>query len=146
MVDSVIEFLGPPLDAGPLPAVFYFALSAHDSLYLDPYNQPAMLLACDQLRVFSITLPGHDILPPNEAFSFWAKEVAQGHDIVDAFVDHCVSQIQKMLDQNVLLSGKIGVMGLSRGVLISGHIAARFDPKILPFILGFAPLIKWTQQ
>lgn len=137
-----IEFLGPPLDSGPFPAVFYFALSAQDSLYLDPYNQPALLLASDQLRVFSLTLPGHDIFPPNEALSFWAKKVAQGHDIVDRFVDQSAFQIQKMLDQNVLLPGKIGVMGLSRGVLIAGHIAARFDSKVVPYILGFAPLIK----
>ncbi|MEK7340133.1 MAG: hypothetical protein AABZ92_05425, partial [Verrucomicrobiota bacterium] len=52
--DIQLEYLGPSVDLGPLPAVFYFALSARDSLLLDPFNQPAVYLSQFPLRIFSI--------------------------------------------------------------------------------------------
>ena len=43
--DIQLEYLGPSINLGPLPAVFYFALSATDSLSLDPFDQPAVYLS-----------------------------------------------------------------------------------------------------
>lgn len=123
-----VKFLGPPLDAGPLPTVFYFALSANDSLFTDPYNQPAVFLSQQGVRVFSMTLPGHDILPATEALSFWAKET----NTLNTFLDEVTEYITHYP------ATKIGVMGLSRGVFIAAHVAARV-PKIT-HLLGFAPL------
>jgi hypothetical protein len=133
-----VEFLGPPLDTGPLPAVFYFSLSAHDSLHLDPYNQPAIYLSSPDLRIFSVSLPGHDTLPPTQALRFWADEILHGRDVISAFVQEVVSYIRHLIDQQVVLPEKIGVMGLSRGVFIASHVAAHL-PEI-KHILGFAPL------
>src|SRR5579863_3267195 len=118
------EFLGPPLDAGPLPAVFYFSLSAHDSLHLDPYNQPAIYLGSPGLRIFSVSLPGHDTLPPTQALRFWAGEIRHGRDVIQAFVQEVTSYIRHLIDQQVVLPEKIGAMGLSRGVFIASHVAA----------------------
>lgn len=134
------EFLGPPLDTGPLPAVFYFSLSAHDSLQLDPYNQPAIYLSSPALRIFSVSLPGHDTLPPTQALRFWADEIHHGRDVISVFVQEVVSYIRHLIDQQVVLPEKIGAMGLSRGVFIASHVAAHL-PEI-KHILGFAPLTR----
>ena len=37
-----VYFTGPPIEEGPRPALFYFALSGHQSLTLDPFNQPGV--------------------------------------------------------------------------------------------------------
>ena len=54
-------FVGPSLEKGPLPTLIYFALSAEDSLQCDPFNRPVQFLEGLPLRIFSITLPGHEI-------------------------------------------------------------------------------------
>lgn len=134
------ELLGPPLDAGPLPAVFYFSLSAHDSLHLDPYNQPAIYLSNPALRIFSVSLPGHDTLPPTEALRFWADEIHQGRDVVHAFVQEVADYIRHLIAQHAIDPEKLGAMGLSRGAFIASHLAAAV-PEI-KHILGFAPLTR----
>ncbi len=134
------EFLGPPLDAGPLPAVFYFSLSARDSLHLDPYNQPALYLGSPALRIFSVSLPGHDTMPPTEALRFWADEIRHGKDVIHAFVQEVAAYIRHLIDQHVVDPEKIGAMGLSRGAFIASHVAA-LVPEI-KHILGFAPLTR----
>jgi esterase FrsA len=134
------EFLGPPLDTGPLPAVFYFSLSAHDSLHLDPYNQPAIYLGSPALRIFSISLPGHDTLPPTQALRFWADEIHHERDVIHAFVQEVAAYIRHLIDQHVIDPEKIGAMGLSRGAFIASHVAA-VVPEI-KHILGFAPLTR----
>jgi hypothetical protein len=133
-----IKFLGPPLEAGPLPAVFYFALSANDSLYTDPFNQPAQLLANAGLRVFTATLPGHDTLPPTEALRLWADEIRKGNDFIDKFTTQAAAYIEMLFEKNIVPAGKLAVMGLSRGVFIAAHVAAKV-PQIQT-LLGFAPL------
>jgi esterase FrsA len=135
-----VKFIGPPLEKGPLPAVFYFALSANDSLYLDPYNQPANFLNNGEMRVFSVTLPGHDILPATEALSFWSTEVKKDHDVLDKFTTQIADYIQELIDKQLIVPEKFGVMGLSRGVFIAAYVAAKL-PQI-PYILGFAPLTR----
>ncbi len=134
------EFLGPSLDAGPLPAIFYFSLSAHDSLHLNPYNQPAVLLNSPALRIFSITLPGHDILPPTEALRVWADEIHHGRDVIKTFVQEIAAYIHHLIQHHVIDQSKIAMMGLSRGAFIAAHAAA-----VLPqvrSVLGFAPLTR----
>ncbi len=134
------EFLGPPLDAGPLPAVFYFALSAHDSLHLHPYNQPAVFLSSPNLRIFSVTLPGHDVLPPTEALRVWADEIHQGRDVIQTFVQEVATYIHHLIGQHVINPQKIALMGLSRGAFIAAHAVALL-PEI-SCLLGFAPLTR----
>ena len=134
------EFLGPSLDQGPLPAVFYFSLSAHDSLHLDPYNQPVVFLRSPDIRIFSLTLPGHDRLPPNQALRTWADEVHQGRDVIQTFIHEAADYIYHLIDNHVIDPKKLGLMGLSRGAFIASHLAALL-PEVRT-ILGFAPLTR----
>lgn len=134
-----VAYTGPLLTAGPLPALFYFALSAEDSLCLDPFNQPVAYLAQLPLRVFSMTLPGHENnLPPTQALDVWAQKIAQGQDVITAFVNQVKNVVQTLLEQNVLIKNRLGVAGLSRGAFVATHAAAAIPE--FRWIVGFAPL------
>ncbi len=138
-----LAYLGPDLSDGPLPAVFYFALSKEESLNVDPYNQPALYLSSLPMRVFSLTLPGHGPdLPATQAMFVWAQALSHGHNIIKELIDQIESSIYTLIDLNILIPDKIGVMGLSRGAFIACHAAARIP--LLKTIVGFAPLTQLT--
>lgn len=140
--DLAISHIGPPLDQGRLPSVFYYALSASESLDLDPYNQPAVYLAKQGIRVFSIDLPAHgQNLNAVEALQVWADEFSEGEDLLAPLLNKAVSAIEAMLDKGLVIREKIGLMGLSRGGLIASHVAARFDVRAT---VGFAPMTELT--
>ncbi len=135
--DDAVEILfkGPPLSEGPKPAIFYFAISAKDSLSFDPFCQPVDRLEGRDVRIFSITLPYHEEgLDPYKAIELWAKNFER----LVKFLDDCTAAIDRLISQNVLIPGKIGVMGLSRGGLIGMHIAARIEA--IGALCGFAPV------
>jgi hypothetical protein len=134
-----IAHIGPDFSSGPLPALFYFALSAQDSLGLDPFNQPVSYLSSLPMRIFSMTLPGHENhLPPTQALYLWANEIAQGHNPIAEFVEKIKVAVEMLLHQGLLIPDLIAVAGLSRGAFIATHAAASIDQ--FRFILGFAPL------
>ena len=136
-----LEYIGPSIKSGPLPAVFYFALSAKDSLTLDPYNQPAVYLSSFPCRIFSITLPYHEEgLPATKGLIEWAKVMQKGEDLLGNYLREIQKTLRVLLDQEIILPNKIATMGLSRGALIAAHVAAN-NPEI-PYWLGFAPLTK----
>jgi len=136
-------FIGPPLSAGPCPAVMYFALSAEENLYLDPYNQPALFLSSHPIRVFSITLPGHeDFSKAKNALATWAKEIEEGIDPISNFIDQALNAIAYLIEENIAVPSKIAVMGLSRGAYFALHVGARC-PEV-KWILGFSPLINFS--
>lgn len=139
-----VTFLGPPLnqkEQEPLPALFYFALSAEDSLLLDPFNQPAAYLSSLPLRIFSLTLPGHENhLPPTQALTIWAKELEKGKNPIATFIEKVRRVTNELLDEGIIHREKLAVSGLSRGAFIATHVAAS-----IPYfrtVLGFAPLTK----
>ena len=136
-----VAYLGPPLNAGPLPALFYFALSCEDSLCLDPFNQPAAYLASLPMRIFSMTLPGHgDKLPPTNALNVWASEILLGNNVIDAFIEKIKLAVDTLLSMEILIEDRLAVAGLSRGAFIAAHAAA--DIPQFQWVLGFAPLTK----
>jgi predicted esterase len=139
--DLHLSFVGPSLEKGPLPALFYFALSKEDSLGTDPYNQPVAFLKNYPMRIFSLDLPYHGKdLSPLTALKGWADEIGNGVDIIDEFTDKVLFAVKELLKKEVLLEDKIAVAGLSRGAFIACHAAAKI--KELNFILGFAPLTR----
>jgi len=141
--DIDIAYLGPPLEEGPLPAIFYFALSAEESLSLDPYNQPAVYLANFPVRIFSFDLPAHGAgLNAIDAIKVWAQGFAQGEDPLVPFLDKVTRALDMLLEKRLLTREKIGFMGLSRGGLISSLVATRF-PSVRALV-HFAPLTKLT--
>jgi len=134
--------IGPSLEKGPLPAVFYFALSASESLALDPYNQPALYLAKRGIRVFSLDLPAHGKnLKAEEAIFVWAKEFEKGGDPLTPFFAKILFALNALIEKGLVLPEKIGLMGLSRGGLIASHITMQFPIKAL---VGFAPMTELT--
>lgn len=138
--DLTIYHLGPPLEAGPLPAFFYFALSGENSLSLDPFNQPVTYLKNESIRCFSFTLPGHGPgLKDTEAIRFWAESFANGHNFIEEFVSKAKANIDLLIERNLIDPSRLAVGGLSRGAFAAGHLAA--SDERLNTLVGFAPLI-----
>jgi len=134
-----IYHVGPPLSMGPLPSLFYFSLSGMESLTLAPYNHPVALLDKSLIRIFSLTLPGHETgLDHQNAMSYWAHHIDQNDDIIHNFVISCTQAIDFLVQKNYIHNDHIAVAGLSRGSFIAAHVAAH-DERIKT-ILGFAPL------
>lgn len=134
-----LAYVGPDIKEGMLPAVFYFALSAEESLGVDPYNQPVKIWSEYPLRVFTITLPGHgDDLDSSKAMQIWADKLDQGENIVIEILDQIERAIHHLIEKKIITPEKTALAGLSRGGFIATHIGSRF-PNIST-ILGFAPL------
>ena len=132
---------GPPLDYGPLPSFFYFALSGPDSLTQDPFNQPVQFLLGKMVRIFSMTLPGHENnLPAENAMRLWAEDISSGVDPIEPFLTSISKALDFGIKEGFIDSEKMGVGGLSRGGFIACHVAAR-DEKIRS-LLAFAPLTR----
>lgn len=139
--DLTLFHIGPALDHGPLPSFFYFALSGPDSLCLDPFNQPVQFLQGRMIRIFSITLPGHEAnLPPENAIRLWADDMSRGIDCIGNFLDLVSSAVDFAIRQKFVDPARMGIGGLSRGGFLAAHAAAR--DKRFRFLLGFAPLTK----
>jgi len=134
-----IEFLGPNLEKGKLPAFFYFALSSSDSLTLHPYNQPALHMADEKIRVFSFMIPGHEPgLNKFHAMQYWADQMRGGFPLLGKFFEQTEAAIGWLIEQGLVDPEHMGAGGLSRGGFIATHIAARLPS--LHTLLGFAPL------
>ncbi|HSW72934.1 MAG TPA: prolyl oligopeptidase family serine peptidase [Chlamydiales bacterium] len=132
---------GPSFAHGPLPSVFYFALSGEDSLDTDPYNQFVQFLADYQIRVFSLTLPGHEEgIPPSQALDLWARDIREGKDPFSPFFDKVEESFRYLVSQNIIEEDKVAVAGLSRGGFMAAHLAARIPA--FKHILCFAPLLE----
>jgi esterase FrsA len=130
---------GPPLSDGPLPSVIYFSLSGEESLGLDPYNQPAVFLSERGVRVFSITLPGHEgDFPHNHAIKQCGDSPESGETSIKKFIDTCKLVIDHLVHDHYIDVNHLGVAGLSRGAYIATQLAAKDER--LKTILGFAPL------
>jgi len=136
-----IAHIGPSLDQGRLPAVIYFALSAEESLGLDPYNQPALFLASKGIRVFSLNLPAHGPgLSALDAIGAWAEEFAADRDPLTPFIEKASFAIDTLIEKGLIIREKLGLMGLSRGGFIALHTMAR-SPAVHSTVC-FAPLIQ----
>jgi len=136
--------VGPALDHGPLPSIFYFCLSGPDSLTLDPINQPVQFLGKKWIRIFSMTLPAHEEgLSPDEALAVWAEEIAQGKDPLSEFFESALAAVEYTVRQKFADPHKLGIAGLSRGGFVASHIAAR--EKRFKAILQFAPLTRLSK-
>lgn len=131
--DLEIKYIGPDIEQGASPSVIYFSLCAQESLELDPFNQPALYLAGQNLRVFSITLPGHGMgFDKYQGMEYWANHLEKLKSFIEkahTFVSH--------LDKQKLLVGPLATMGLSRGAFMALQIGTHDK---VGAILGFAPV------
>ncbi len=139
--DVTLYHTGPALDHGPLPSFFYFALSGPDSLTLDPYNQPVQVLRGQMIRIFSMTLPGHENeLPATKAMSIWAEDLSKGIPTLPQFLDAAQQAVDFAVREKFADPQKMATGGLSRGGFIAAHLAARDER--FRILLGFAPLTR----
>lgn len=127
------RYVGAPLHKGPLPAVIYFALSATQSLELDPFNQVVSALLDtaprDSLRVFSVTLPfhGEDMAQNEKAFERWRSVYEAGGDPVSSMVRRASNVLGQLVDTGYVRKREIVAAGLSRGGLLAALLAVRND-------------------
>lgn len=136
-----IYHLGPPLSEGPRPSVFYFSLSGEESLSKTPYNHPALFFSGKGIRVFSLTLPGHEgVFPHNHALRSWGESLIAGRNIIDDIIVQCTHALNFLISNEISDPNHLGAAGLSRGAFIATHFAAK-DRRIQT-ILGFAPLTR----
>jgi len=145
---SAWRYAGPELDDGEKPAVVYFALTAGQSLGLDPFNGLTREVVGDRIggegdsagvRVFSMTLPFHGSMEQNEiAFRNWVMSYENGSDLVSEYCDRALLGIQELIRRGWIDPKRLGIAGLSRGALIASLIAAR--EQNVKAVLGFAPV------
>lgn len=134
-----ISHQGSPLEAGTQPAVIYFALSAHMSLFVDPFNQPVLRLCQQGIRVFSWDLPFHEAeKDPHDAMRQWEQEFKNCPSFIDKFIDQSLENIHYLIEQGFVNPSRLAVAGLSRGGFMAAHLAAR--EKRIKTVVGFAPL------
>lgn len=134
-----ICYQGFGLEAGALPAFFYFALSGEESLTLSPYNSPALHLEGQPLRVYSMTIPGHGPgFDKFHAMQYWADQMAQEHYVLKDFFQRAAFSIDWLIERGYVDPEHLAVGGLSRGGFIAAHLAAR--EKRIKTVIGFAPL------
>lgn len=135
---------GPALDHGPLPSLFYFSISGPDSLCLDPYNQPIQFLGGKMVRIFSLTLPGHEgNLLAKDAMKVWADDIQKGSNCLTEFLDQASQALEFAIKERFIDPNKLAVAGLSRGAFAAMHLAAREEK--FRHILGFAPLTRLSK-
>lgn len=140
-LDAESGYIGPPLEEGPLPALFYFSLSAKESLLLPPFNHPATRLHQNKpkMRIFSLSMPGHENnLPPTAALNVWAEQISAGMNPLTSFIDRVKTGVDDLFSQGVLIPDKLALAGLSRGAFFAAHVAAACPA--FRSLLGFAPL------
>ncbi|MCP5507048.1 MAG: prolyl oligopeptidase family serine peptidase [Chlamydiales bacterium] len=139
---AVLYHLGPSLDQGKRPSVFYFALSGEESLLLDPFNQPAVALADAGIRVFSVDIPYHgSSYAATQAMRYWAEELGNNNDFLSPFFDQVCGVIDFALDNEWIDPHALGTIGLSRGGFIATHVAARHHD--VKYVVGFAPMTQF---
>lgn len=131
--------LGPPLEKGALPTLFYFALSAKESLQQAPYNTPAKEFLKASFRTFSFTLPFHGPGYSNkEAVITWGEELKKGSLFLNDFLSEASYAVNTLIDLGYIEKGRVAASGLSRGGFIATHLAARNSA--ISHLLTFAPM------
>ncbi|MFY7842594.1 MAG: alpha/beta hydrolase family protein [Rhabdochlamydiaceae bacterium] len=137
--DLDVKFLGPSIEKGSYPAVFYFALSSTDSLCVDPFNQPVTPLIGPYLRIFSVSLPDHtENINPHSAIQIWAQKLNSDPSYLSRFIEKVVDFIENLINLEVIDKDNLSVMGLSRGGFMAMHTAALIPH--IKHILAFAPV------
>ena len=128
-------YTGPDLENQDLPCIIYLALSAEESLLVDPFNQPVLFLHKKHpVRVFSVDLPFHgNGLPATQAMSRWAEQI----EVLSTFLDDLEKSLRILFD-HLNKPTKAAIIGLSRGGFLASHIAARFAE--ISILLTYAPL------
>lgn len=132
-----LYYVGPDLAEGPLPAIFYFALSAKESLLTSPFNQPVVYWSQSPCRIFSVDLPFHgEHFSSVDGMKHWAAAWETGDPFLEIFLQQLKTSLSLLLEQGCISS--LAVSGLSRGGFIAYHLASYYP--LMNTIATFAPL------
>jgi dienelactone hydrolase len=113
--------------------VFFFSLSAEDSLTLAPFCRPVDTLIENGVRVVSVTLPGHENnARPYGIQEIWLKE----KETLKTFLKDLKEGIVELTKH---FPPPYGAMGISRGAFIALLMATQL--KEITAITCFAPLL-----
>ncbi|MCH9620932.1 MAG: hypothetical protein S4CHLAM20_03410 [Chlamydiia bacterium] len=113
--------------------IFFFALSAHDSLYLPPFCHPVDRALKEGVRVISTTLPCHE----NNERDYGIQEIWNAQKpALKQFLSNLVSGIEELTH---FFDPPFGAMGISRGAFISLCLASASQH--ITTVTGFAPLL-----
>lgn len=135
---EVLELSSEEADES-LPVVVYFALSAENSLTLDPFNQPVLELIESKVRCLSFTLPHHwQGDNPQDAMHKWAESLLQDPHFLDSYVSSIRNDLEHLEREGILSLKKTALMGLSRGGYMAIRVAAELSG--IKATLAFAPL------
>jgi predicted esterase len=131
--NSLTFFVKEPTDRPAKGTIFYFSLSAEDSLSLPPFCHPVDSLLKQGISVISTTLPHHeDNARPYGISELWQKD----KHILKEFIERLQKSIEEIKKQ---YSPPFGAMGLSRGAFIALHLAS--ECKDIYSICCFAPML-----
>lgn len=96
------------------------------------------------IRIFSLTLPGHENgLPATGAMQIWAEDIEKGIPSIQNFLDSAQQALDFAIRERFASPDKLAVGGLSRGAFMAAHLAAR--DKRFRHLLGFAPLSRLSK-
>lgn len=113
--------------------VFFFSLSAENSLTLPPFCHPVDSLLKNGIRVISTTLPNHENnARPYGIQEIWKRDV----DALTNFISALAAGIKELTTK---FPPPYGVMGISRGAFISLHIASMLEE--VTTAVCFAPML-----
>ena len=122
-----------PKDRPALNTVFYFSLSAEDSLSLPPFSNPVDSLIRKGVRVISTTLPHHEgNAKPYGIQELWQKD----KHTLKTFIKRLMESMEEIKKH---YPPPYGAMGLSRGAFIALHLAS--ESKDVTTICCFAPML-----
>lgn len=127
----------------PLPTFFYFGLTAHDSLSVDPYNQIIAALNHLPIRCVSLSVPDHDTHSYDEALKIWSKHLLKNEDFISPFIEKVQSITDFLVKSNLTDPQFLACGGLSRGAFFATHLIAKDDR--FKTLVAFAPLTDFTK-
>ena len=132
---STLRFLvREPAETKAHTTIFFFALSAEDTLTLPPFCHPANTLVEEGARVISTTLPDHEHnARPYGIQAIWEKKIPA----LTAFIEDLCTGIKEVIAE---FDGPFGAMGISRGAFIAMHVASRISA--IEKVCAFAPMLK----
>ncbi|MCH9811710.1 dienelactone hydrolase family protein [bacterium] len=123
-----------PKDGKASSTVFFFALSAHDTLSLPPFCHPADILVENGARVISTTLPDHEEnTRPYGIQEIWEKKIPA----LGQFIEDLCTGIKELMER---FEGPFGAMGISRGAFIAMHAASKIEQ--IEKVCCFAPMLQ----
>ena len=121
-----------------IKTVFFFALSAENSLSLSPFSNPVDTLLKEGIRVVSITLPDHqENNRPLLIQKLWAEKI----DHMEEFLSTLASGVKELTNH---FPPPYGAMGISRGAFIALHLSAAVAE--VTSVVGFAPLLSLLER